>query len=92
MQSKLDKSHRCPSRSQILRKHIAQLQTAKSNDAFSLAIARIILLRRLLTNANFPQLIEENILQQLTVYRNKQFLYFHQMKICLASTADIFIE
>jgi len=56
------KFRRCPSRSQILRKRVVQLQTAKSNNAFSLAIARIIFLRRL-TNADFTQLIAAGIIQ-----------------------------
>lgn len=86
------KFRRCPSRTQILRKRVVQLQTAKSNNAFSLAIARIILLRRVLTNADFTPLIAVGIIQQLPVHRNKQFSYFHLVKIYLASAADIFIE
>lgn len=85
------KFRRCPSRSQILRKRVVQLRTAKSNNAFSLAIARIIVLR-LLTNADFLQLIAAVTIQQLPVYCNKQFSYFYQVKICLASAADIFIR
>jgi len=84
------KFHRCPSRSQILRKRVVHLQTAKSNNAFSPVIARIILLRRLLTNADFTPLIAVAIIQQLPVYRNKQFSYVHLMKISLASAVDIF--